>query len=120
MLECLIPSLGECLGRIRKHGFVGGGVTLGVDFEDPYQAQSLSLSLCPPMCMHLFVSVSVPLYSCCLLSVDQDASTHAPVPVCLSLCYFPHDDHELTLRNTKQGPDSMSSFISCLSYVVSS
>jgi hypothetical protein len=29
----IAPQLWNCLGRIRRHGFAGGGVSLGVGFE---------------------------------------------------------------------------------------
>jgi hypothetical protein len=33
MFECLVPSWWNCLGRIRRCGLFGGGVSLGVIFE---------------------------------------------------------------------------------------
>ena len=51
MFGCLVPTWWNCLGRIRRCGFIGGGMLLGIDFE-------VSKDLCDSQC------------ALCLLFVD--------------------------------------------------
>lgn len=49
MLECLVPTCWNCLGRIRRDGLVGGGMTLGVSFEVSKDHARLSFSSSPTL-----------------------------------------------------------------------
>jgi hypothetical protein len=41
IFKCLVPSLQNCLGRIRRCGLVGGGVSVGFQKSTPFH-----VSLC--------------------------------------------------------------------------
>jgi hypothetical protein len=85
VFECLAPSWWDYLGRIRRCGLVGGGVSLGVGFEG--------------LNNHAFLSQPLSLHGCCL-SMRTLSYSSSIMQACLLPC-SPQGGHELTLWNYK-------------------
>jgi hypothetical protein len=69
MFGCLVLSWWNYVGRIRRCGFVGGGVSLEVDFEfSKDSCRFLTLSLSPACALRCELSAAVPGTYLCALS----------------------------------------------------
>jgi hypothetical protein len=80
IFECLVGSW-NCLGRIRRRGLVGGGVSLGMGFE-VLKAHAISSELSDTLASYL--------------GIRYMFSATAPTPWITSCCHTPcHDGHGL-------------------------